>query len=78
MIEEERRLKEEVDNQVKGLEERESEQIEYLKNTNDLELEAMEDLKNVLNGEFPDHLDRELNVPRYNINKSVQQEIIEK
>ena len=78
MIEKERRLKEEVDQQINGLEQRESEFIENLKNTNNLEMEAMDDLKNVLNGEFPDHLNKELNVPRFNINKSIQEEILEK
>ena len=52
--------------------------IEDLQGTNEMEMNAMEDLKKVLNGDIPEHLDKTLNVPRYNMNKSIQDEIIVK
>ena len=52
--------------------------IEDLQGTNEMEMNAMEDLKKVLNGEMTDSLDKTLNVPKYNLNKSVEKEILEK
>jgi hypothetical protein len=43
--------KEELEKRIRDLEAKESELINALKNTNNLEMLAMEDLKKILNGE---------------------------
>ena len=77
-LEEETNRKNEIESRIAELEGKESQLIEDLQGTNEMEVNAMEDLKKVLNGEMTDSLDKTLNVPKYNLNKSVEKEILDK
>lgn len=60
-LEEEIKKKNEYDIRIRDLETKESELIEVLQNTNQIEMQALEGLKKVLNGDAPDFLEESVN-----------------
>lgn len=60
-LEDELKKKNEYESRIKELEEKENELIEILQNTNNAEVQALDGLKKVLNGDSPDFFDDSIN-----------------
>lgn len=71
-LEEEIRKKNEYEEHIKQLEMKENELIEVLQNTNNIEMQALESLKKVLNGDTPDFLEESMNESNSRIDESVK------